>query len=115
MHHPKFIKVSRIRSKLQFEIWLAREVCRVGFLAIYPIPSSQEQFNVATSLSMQHFLSVGGSYKIAQNVMANIAYTHGFQDSLTGPYVTPAGAIPGTSITNTTAVDHITAGLTVFY
>lgn len=104
-----------VANGLQYSL-TERFAARVGYTFIEnPIPSSQEQFNVATSLSMQHFLSLGFSYKLFQNVMANVAYTHGFQDSLTGPYQTPLGPIPNTSITNTTAVDQITAGLTVFY
>jgi long-chain fatty acid transport protein len=78
-----------------------------------PVPASQEQFNLGTSLIMQHFLSVGASYRIRQNIAANIAYTHGFQASLTGPYVTPAGPIPGTSITSTTSADLLIVGLSL--
>ena len=80
-----------------------------------PIPSSQESINIATSLSMKHFLSVGASYLIRQNISANIAWTHGFQTSLTGPIATPVGPIPGASVTNTTSVDHLTAGLSVLF
>jgi long-chain fatty acid transport protein len=87
---------------------------RLGYMYIEnPVPSSQEQFNVGTALIMQHLLSVGGSYRIRKNILANIAYTHGFGASLSGPYVTPSGPIPGTNITSYTAADWITAGLTV--
>jgi len=80
-----------------------------------PIPSSQEFFNVGTSLSMKHFLSMGASYLIRENISANVAYTHGFQTSLTGPIVIPAGPVPGTSVTNTTSVDQLTAGISVLF
>ncbi len=104
-----------VANGLQYSV-TERFAARVGYTYIEsPIPPSQEMFNVATSLSMQHFLSLGFSYRFFENVMANVAYTHGFQDSLTGPYQSVAGPVPNTSITNTTAVDHITAGLTVFY
>jgi len=87
---------------------------RAGYTYVdNPIPSSQEQFNVGTSLIMKNFLSIGASYRLRQNVLANVAYTHGFQSSLTGPYLTPTGPIPNTSITNTTSVDWIQAGFTV--
>jgi long-chain fatty acid transport protein len=87
---------------------------RCGYTYINnPIRGSQEQFNIATSLMMQHFLALGASYQIRQNIGANIAYTHGFQSSLTGPYVVPAGPVPGTSITSINSVDHLTAGVTV--
>ncbi len=87
---------------------------QVGYTFVdNPIPSSQEMFNVGTSLTISHFVSVGASVRIRQCVLANIAYTHGFENSLTGPYVTPAGPIAGTSITNTTAADWMTAGFTL--
>lgn len=89
---------------------------RAGYTFIEnPVPASQEQFNLGTSLIMQHFFSIGASYRIRHNILANIAYTHGFQASLSGPYVTPAGAIPATNITSTTSADQITAGLTLQY
>lgn len=87
---------------------------RAGYTYVgNPVPFSQEQFNVGTPLIMTNFVSVGASYMIRQNVAANISYTHGFQASLTGPYVTPAGPIPGTSITSTTSADLLIAGLTM--
>lgn len=89
---------------------------RTGYTFIEnPVPSAQEQFNVATALIMQHFYSVGASYQLRCNVLVNVAYTHGFSNSLTGPYVTPAGPLAGTSITSTTYADWITAGLTVLF
>ncbi len=87
---------------------------RLGYTFIQnPIPSSQEMFNVGTSLIMENFLSLGFSWRIRPCVLLNAAWTHGFANSLSGPYQSPLGPIPGTSITNTTSVDQITAGLTV--
>jgi len=87
---------------------------RAGYTYIdCPIPSSQEQANIATSLIMRNFLSLGASYRIRRNVMANVAYTHGFTTSLTGPYVTPSGVVPDASVTSRVTVDWIQAGLTV--
>lgn len=78
-----------------------------------PIPSSQEQANIATSLIMRNFLSIGASYRIRRNIMANVAYTHGFTTSLTGPYLTPAGVIPDASVTSRVTVDWLQGGITV--
>ncbi len=79
-----------------------------------PIPSAQEQFNLGTSLIMEHFLSIGASYWIRQCVAIDIAYTHGFENSLSGPFVTPTtGPIAGTNITSTVSADHLTLGLSV--
>ncbi|HEX4128740.1 MAG TPA: outer membrane protein transport protein [Pirellulales bacterium] len=82
-----------------------------------PIPNSQSMFNVASALIIQNWYSVGGSYRLAQNVAFNIAYSHGFQNHITGPIVNPAlgGALPGTSVTSTISADIINAGFSVLY
>jgi long-chain fatty acid transport protein len=85
---------------------------RVGYTYIdNPIPSSQEAFNIGTSLIMKNFLSIGASYRMRHNLLANVAYTHGFQASLTGPYYPPIGNAG--SITSSVSVDWIQAGLTL--
>ena len=76
-----------------------------------PVPSSQAIVNVATALIGEQFLSVGGSYQMTQNLAAHIAYTHGFENSLTGAYITPYGTIPGGSVTLRTTSDHLTVGV----
>jgi len=87
---------------------------RAGYTYIdCPIPSSQTQANIATSLIMRNFLSLGASYRIRRNVMANVAYTHGFTTSLTGPYVYSGGVVPDASVSSRVTVDWIQAGLTV--
>lgn len=80
-----------------------------------PVPLDQTNFNLGTSLIMQNFFSCGGTYMLRDNVAFNIAYTHGFRASISGPYVTPAGALPNTNITATNSADHVTMGLTVLF
>ncbi|MBX9791226.1 MAG: outer membrane protein transport protein [Pirellulales bacterium] len=80
-----------------------------------PIPSSQEFFNIGTPLIMQHFLSLGASIRFGRRTYGNVAWTHGFEGQLTGPYQTPFGSIPGTSVTSKTTVDQITVGVQVLY
>jgi long-chain fatty acid transport protein len=78
-----------------------------------PIPASQTAANVASPLIMQHILSAGLSYQVTSALSLSVAYSHGFQNSTTGPIVLPAGAIPGTSITSTSSVDSFIIGATV--
>ena len=80
-----------------------------------PISSSQEFYNVGTPLIMEHFLSAGTSVRLGRRTLFNFAWTHGFEGSVTGPYQTPAGPIPGTSVTSKVSVDQLTAGLAVQY
>ncbi|HWC88443.1 MAG TPA: outer membrane protein transport protein, partial [Pirellulales bacterium] len=81
-----------------------------------PIPNSQSEFNVASPLIYQNIISMGFSVLIVSNVKANLAYSHAFQNSITGPIYTAANApIPGTSVTNTVSSDLLQAGLSVLF
>jgi hypothetical protein len=64
---------------------------------------------------MQKFLSVGGTSMIRSNVMASLAYTHGFQTTQSGPIIAAAGTIPASSVSNTISSDHVTASMNVLF
>lgn len=78
-----------------------------------PISSIQTAANVASPLLVQNILSAGLSYQLTEALALSVAYTHGFQNSSTGPIVLPTGAVPGTSITSTSSVDSFIIGATV--
>jgi long-chain fatty acid transport protein len=100
---------------LQFEVH-DRMYVRCGYtFNENPIPDSQTFFNVATPLYYQHQGHLGGSWALADRVWINLAYTYVFQADLTGPIVTPAGAIPGSSVTSTETGHILSLGATVRY
>ncbi len=78
-----------------------------------PVPNSQAMFNVGSPLIIENWLSCGASFRFVQNVVATLAYTHGFQNQITGPFVVAAGSVPGTSVTSAVSSDLLTGGLTV--
>ncbi|MEZ6058173.1 MAG: outer membrane protein transport protein [Planctomycetaceae bacterium] len=78
-----------------------------------PISSPQSSANVASPLVLQNLLSFGGSYHVSEALTLSLAYTHGFENSVTGPLVLPLGSIPGTSVTNTASADMVIVGATV--
>jgi long-chain fatty acid transport protein len=80
-----------------------------------PITSEQVMFNVASSLIIQHWLSVGMTYRWCECVSTTLAWTHGFENSVTGNLQTPAGIIPGTSVTPRVSADILNFGITVSY
>ena len=73
-----------------------------------PINDSVTQFNIATSLIVQHVVSTGISYDLTKACTLSLSYSHGFENEITGPYVTPVGAVPGTSITSRASSDDLT-------
>ncbi len=80
-----------------------------------PIPDSQAFFNIGAPLYYQHELHVGMSYRLTKRLWLNFAYTYYFENEISGPVVTPAGAIPGSSVTSRETVHIADIGFTVRY
>jgi len=80
-----------------------------------PIGSDQVMFNVASSLIIQHWYSLGATCQWNQCVSTTIAWTHGFENEVSGPIQTPGGPIPGSSVTTRVSADILTFGVTVGY
>jgi long-chain fatty acid transport protein len=78
-----------------------------------PIPDRNSVFNVASAPLYEHVVYLGASYKLTEALALSASYFHAFQNSITGPFVTPAGAVPGTSVTSKVSTDALTAGLAV--
>jgi long-chain fatty acid transport protein len=89
---------------------------RIGYsFGQNPIPEENAFFNIASALITEHIVYCGASYRMAENWKLDLAYFHAFENSLTGPYQSPFGAIPGTSVTSTVSADGILAGASVRY
>jgi len=78
-----------------------------------PISDAQTAANVASALTIQHWLSCGISRQMAEHWMLNLTYVHGFENRISGPINTPAGPVAGTSVTSTGSFDSVSAGVTV--
>jgi long-chain fatty acid transport protein len=78
-----------------------------------PIANWETSINVASALIIQHWLYTGLSWEIVPNWDLTLAYVHGFENQISGPIRTPAGAIPGTSVTSEGSLDSVSAGITV--
>jgi long-chain fatty acid transport protein len=78
-----------------------------------PIPDRNSVFNVASAPLYEHVAYLGASYKLSDALVLSASYFHAFENSITGPFVTPAGAVPGTSVTSRVSTDALTAGLSV--
>jgi long-chain fatty acid transport protein len=90
-------------------LWL-----RLGYsFSQNPIDTLSVSANVASPTIIQHTLSVGASYQVSDSLSLHVAYGHGFQNSATGPLVTPLGVVPGTAITSVVSADTFVAGATL--
>src|SRR2546429_155806 len=65
-----------------------------------PAPDSQAFINTVSPTIIQHNLSAGVSWNVTEDFTLSLAYVHGFENAIQGPLLTPAGAIPRTSVRN---------------
>jgi long-chain fatty acid transport protein len=78
-----------------------------------PIPDQQAFFNIGAPLVLEHTVAVGASYQVSKSLLLSVAYAHSFANSITGPYVTPFGPLPGTYVQSTSSADFIQLGATL--
>jgi long-chain fatty acid transport protein len=76
-----------------------------------PIPSSLAFINMPAPAIVQNHVSGGIVQTLHSGWEVNITYYHAFRNSLTGPWLSPQGAIPGTSVTSRMSENSLTIGL----
>lgn len=78
-----------------------RSTLRFGYnYAGNPIPDDLSMFNAPAPAIVQHHATVGAGFNVTSTVALNAGYYHAFRNSITGPFQTPGGPAPGTSVTN---------------
>jgi long-chain fatty acid transport protein len=76
-----------------------------------PIGEDQAFANVASPFVMQQAVTLGGTYDISDRFNVSVAYAHFFTGSVSGPWQTPRGPIPGTNVTSELSADGIDVGV----
>jgi len=77
-----------------------------------PILAGAAQFNVASPLVIQHTVHVGLSYCFDDNWICAVAYTHAFENDVSGPMVFPGlGPLPGTEVGSKASADSLSIGV----
>lgn len=64
-----------------------------------PVPDSLTMFSLPAPAILQDHLTVGLGVRPTNSFEISVGYYHVFKTSVTGSILTPAGAIPGTSVT----------------
>ncbi len=80
-----------------------------------PIRNSEASLNLGAPLFYQHELHTGGSVQLSDNVWLNAAYSYYFESDVTGPILTPLGAVPGSSVTSRASAHFASLGVSVLY
>ena len=74
-----------------------------------PVPAQYTFFNTPAPAIVQHHVS-GGIVQSVHKVDMIVTYYHAFQNSITGPWISGQGAIPGTSVTSRMSENSVTMG-----
>jgi long-chain fatty acid transport protein len=89
---------------------------RVGYsYSTNPVSNDKTFFNIASPVIIQHSVYCGASYNITDTFKVSLAYSHFFANTISGPFLTPAGPIPGTNVTSRAFADSITAGASFLF
>jgi long-chain fatty acid transport protein len=76
-----------------------------------PVPAKYAFINTAAPAIVQHHVSGGIVQTLHSGWDVNATYYHAFRNSLTGPWLSPIGAIPGTSVTSRMSENSLTVGV----
>lgn len=74
-----------------------------------PVPDKYTFFNTPAPAIVQHHVS-GGVTESLGKVDLTVTYYHAFQNSISGPWISSMGAIPGTSVTSRMSENSVTIG-----
>jgi long-chain fatty acid transport protein len=78
-----------------------------------PIPDSQAFVNSASPTDSRHMGFLGASWDVTSDLTLSVAYMHAFDSSIQGPFVSPQGPVPGTSVRSSLAVNSLLFGMSV--
>ncbi|MFO0871115.1 MAG: outer membrane protein transport protein [Pirellulales bacterium] len=78
-----------------------------------PIPASATSANIQSSALYEHSMALGASMNLNASMVMHFAWVHSFDLTSTGDYLTPAGPIPGGSVSIHQVNNALTMGVTV--
>jgi long-chain fatty acid transport protein len=80
-----------------------------------PIPAAYTFLNIASPGVFQNGLDLGMTFELNQTISLSAAWVHAFSASITGPFLSPAGPLPGTQVQAEQETDSAIVQLTVHY
>jgi long-chain fatty acid transport protein len=74
-----------------------------------PVPDKYTVFNTPAPAIVQLHITGGFTQSVGKNDLT-ITYHHAFQNSISGPWISPMGPMPGTSVTSKMSENSATFG-----
>jgi hypothetical protein len=107
--------VFTLATGIQYQ-WTDCISTRIGYIFTQnSIPDDTACFNAARAAIYQHLMGVGSSYAITPNFNLSLAWVRVFPHLITGPFLTPAGPIPGSAVRIDQFADLIEIGLSAHF
>jgi long-chain fatty acid transport protein len=83
-----------------------RLTLRAGYnLSENPIPESATFFNVESPAIFEEHACLGLGFRVVPDLELNLALYRAFENRSSGPFVSPFGPVPGTTVTNEMSMD----------
>ncbi|HYO15067.1 MAG TPA: outer membrane protein transport protein [Thermoanaerobaculia bacterium] len=87
-----------------------RLTLRAGYnVSDNPIPEERTFFTVATPAIFEDRVTAGLGLQATESLQVNLGYYHVFENEISGPFVSPAGPVPGTQVTTEMSMDSVLA------
>jgi len=80
-----------------------------------PVPSRLSFFNVEAPAIMKQRLTAGLGFTLNDSWQLDLSYYHAFKSTLSGPFVSPAGPVPGTSVRSQMTEDSLAVQIVRFF
>lgn len=74
-----------------------------------PVPDKYTFFNVPAPAIVQHHITGGATWTVGKAELT-ATYYHAFQNSITGPWISAQGPMPGTSVMSKMSENSVTVG-----
>jgi long-chain fatty acid transport protein len=104
-----FEDITVIALGVQFEA-TDRLTLRAGYnVADNPIPEDRTFFTVATPAIFEDRVTAGLGIQATESLQLNLGYYKVFENRISGPFVSPAGPVPGTQVTTEMGMESVLA------
>ena len=89
-----------------------RIALRVGYnYSGNPIPDKLSMFNAPAPAVVRNHVTLGAGYTFANGFGVDLGWYRAFRHSIEGPFMTPAGAMPGTSVKSSMSESSLLMGV----
>jgi long-chain fatty acid transport protein len=80
-----------------------------------PIPDQYASVNFLAPATYQHVISLGTSMQMTQSLVCSLTWVHAFESTVSGPFITPGGAIPLSKVAVTNEINALVLGMSVLF